>query len=136
MLFLAPLLLALYGVAALVSLHRNRRRTARAPGVVLGFDSRDRRRGPLPRFGRGARLPVVRFRTADGREIVTLAATSAVLAALRAGDRVAVLYDRAEPTRARLDHLRLLGACSFRRASARPARAGPSTPACRLPCPS
>jgi hypothetical protein len=145
-LFLIPLLIALAGVAALgsrlriaVARLRFHRRALRAAGVVIGFDDRPRRRrGPLARR-RPPHVPLVRFRAADdGGEIVTLAATCAALAALRVGDRVAVLYDPVEPARARLDRSGLRGALWrwLSRARSRPVRAGPSTPACRPPCPS
>ncbi len=114
MLFLIPLLIALAGVSALcggirmaLAGVRFRRRALRAAGVVTEIRiDRELRRNSIDGADPPLRRPVVRFRTASGREIETPAATSSVLEALRAGDPVVVLYDPDDPERAQVERNR------------------------------
>jgi hypothetical protein len=69
-------------------------RGQRAEATVAGYEENRGRRSTTY-------YPVLRFATADGRRIEATSGASADPSVLRRGQRVAVLYDPADPTRAR-----------------------------------
>ncbi|GAB3208671.1 DUF3592 domain-containing protein [Marinactinospora thermotolerans] len=90
---LYPLLPIVVGLALLAWAARDlglTRSGIRAPGEIVGYQE----------TGRTSRM-VVRFRTRDGRDILTTDAGTA-WAAARTGEPVVVSYDRARPERARV----------------------------------
>lgn len=91
--------------------HRSRafRRSAgRAAGVLAGPHPSDRRRSLLL-GSRPVLLPLVRFQTSDGREVETRVVYGAAFTRLPEGAPVVVLYDPADPTRARLERMSGIG---------------------------
>lgn len=92
---LVGLLFAGIGVRTVVGSRRFRRVAQPAPGVVT-----DLRYRPGRGDSSGSYHPVLRFTTADGRQVDTESMYGRSPARARAGDRVTVLYDPADPTRA------------------------------------
>jgi len=83
------------GALALRAGRRFDRVARRAPGRVVGVAGSG--------AGHLVGYPVLRFSLPDGREIEARARSTTTLDALREGQDVTVLYDPADPTRARLD---------------------------------
>lgn len=100
-----PLIFVLFGVifggigcGVVVSTRRFMARALRVPGVVV--DLRVSRGG-----GGGSRTyrPVFRFQTYEGQAIEAVSSTGSNPPSVRPGEQVGVLYDPANPRRARLD---------------------------------
>ncbi|MQA96846.1 MAG: DUF3592 domain-containing protein [Streptosporangiales bacterium] len=80
------------------SANRLARVGVRVPGEVVGM-----RVNETSEVGRGSYYPVLRFATADGRDVETASDIGTDPAPAREGDRVTVVYDPAEPRTARID---------------------------------
>jgi len=92
-------------------LHRSRafrRAAGRAAGVLTGLHPDDRRSSLLGR-SMPVLLPLVRFQTPDGREVETRVVYGAAFTRLSEGAPVVVLYDPADPSRARLERTSGIG---------------------------
>jgi uncharacterized protein DUF3592 len=76
-------------------------RAVRVPGVVVELRLARGYRGPGD-VSSGFWVPVLEFTTADGRPIRTAAMYGSVPAPARPGDRVQVVYDPDQPTRAQV----------------------------------
>ena len=96
---LAGVVLASTGFRTLRAARRFHAVALRSPGVVTDLRYRSVGRN----IGSGTWFPVLRFNTADGRQIDTEAMYGRRPAAARRGDEVTVLYDPADPTRAALE---------------------------------
>ena len=96
---LVGVVLASTGVRTLRAARRFQAVALRAPGVVTDLRYRSVGRN----IGSGTWFPVLRFDTADGRQIDTEAMYGRRPAPVRRGDEVTVLYDPADPTRAALE---------------------------------
>lgn len=70
----------------------------RVPGEVIGM-----RVNETSEVGRSSYYPILRFRTADGREMETSSDIGTDPPPAREGDHVTVIYDPAEPRTARID---------------------------------
>ncbi|HEU0102677.1 MAG TPA: DUF3592 domain-containing protein [Mycobacteriales bacterium] len=91
----AGVLFVLFGVSQAVLSRRFAATAERVPGTVTALQYRSSGDG-------GVYYPVLRFRTLDGRDIDTVAMYGRSPAPARTGDRVDVLYDPADPSRALL----------------------------------